>query len=72
MTAWIHYMEGLCSALSDEETDRLRKDLMERARKVAEASGGFLGLISSISPSERKILDRLENAFSGKSSATGG
>jgi hypothetical protein len=63
MEAWEHYMQGLCAALSAGEVLKFKKDLLDRARRVAEAAGGFLGLTSKISASEQKMLDRLEEAF---------
>jgi hypothetical protein len=35
---------------------------MKRARKVAEAAGGFLG-IGSVSAEEKAVLNELEQAF---------
>jgi hypothetical protein len=63
MEAWTHYIEGLCSVLTEEEADRLKKDLLDRARRVAESSGGFLGLTSKVSAKEKEMLDQLEQAF---------
>lgn len=63
LTAWTHYIEGLREALSGEELQALKEDLIERARAVAEASGGFLGLTSKISAEEQDMLERLEQAF---------
>lgn len=66
LDAWTHYIEGLTSALSDEEVETLKSDLLNRARNVAEASGGFLGLTSKVSSEEQKMLETLENAFKRK------
>jgi len=66
MDAWRHYLEGLCQAMSDEEVARLKRDLIERAKNVAEAAGGFLGLTSKISSGEQKMLEALEKAFPNK------
>ena len=63
LEAWHHYVEGLCELLSPEERESLRADFVGRARKVAEAAGGFLGLTSGISAAEQKILDKLDSAF---------
>jgi hypothetical protein len=63
MEAWTHYIEGLCAAMKEEDRERLKKDLLDRARRVAEASGGFLGLASKISAQERNMLKQLEQAF---------
>lgn len=63
LTAWIHYIEGLCEELSAQEKSALRKDLLGQAKSVAEASGGFLGLTSKVSPQEKALLDRMDEAF---------
>jgi hypothetical protein len=61
--AWQHYVAGLCAQLGQEQRDALRGEVLDRARAVAEASGGFLGLGSKVSPRERAVLQRLEGAF---------
>ena len=63
LEAWRHYMEGLCELLGEEERETLRKDLVDRARRVAEAAGGFLGLTSRVSEAEQRVLDELDSAF---------
>ena len=63
LEAWHHYVEGLCELLTPEERESLRADFVGRARRVAEAAGGFLGLTSGVSAEEQKILDTLESAF---------
>jgi hypothetical protein len=61
--AWVAYVKGFCERLSPEERTRLRDDVMGRARAVAEASGGFLGLGNRVSPDEARVLASLEQAF---------
>lgn len=61
--AWRQYIEGLCEQLSEEERNALKADLLDRARAVAEASGGFLGLGSKVSQAEAGMLEELEKAF---------
>jgi hypothetical protein len=63
LEAWIHYIQGLCEQLSDEEKNILKADLIGHAREIAIASGGFLGLGNKISKKEADVLARLENAF---------
>jgi hypothetical protein len=41
----------------------MRDKLLGRARAVAEAAGGFLGLGKKISPEEETALGMLANAF---------
>lgn len=61
--AWKHYIQDLCRRLKGEEVEKLKSDVMARARNVAEAAGGFLGLGSKVSAAERAALDDLERAF---------
>jgi hypothetical protein len=63
LEAWTLYVVGLCEALDAEEREGLRAGLVDRARRVAGAAGGFLGLTSPISASEQQMLDRLDRAF---------
>ena len=61
--AWVEYMRGLVERLSPPERDKLRADVVGRARAVAEAAGGFLGLGSKISSEEAAVLAALERPF---------
>ncbi|RPJ53113.1 MAG: hypothetical protein EHM24_33325 [Acidobacteria bacterium] len=65
LEAWTHYVQGLCEMMGADEREALRRGLLDRARRVAEAAGGFLGLTSGISKSEQRVLDTLEKAFAG-------
>ncbi len=62
-SAWRDFMAALCAQLSAEERLRLRDNLVGRARQVAEAAGGFLGLTDPVSAVERKVLDDLAGHF---------
>ena len=64
LSAWKEYVEALCATLTDDGKNALKRDLVGRARSVAEAAGGFLGLGSKVSKSEQDMLDELERAFS--------
>ncbi|MBF0122871.1 MAG: hypothetical protein HQL21_05645 [Candidatus Omnitrophica bacterium] len=64
LDAWMHYVQGACEIMSAQERNSFKKDLIGRARKVAEASGGVLGLALKISPKERAVLKKMESAFS--------
>jgi tellurite resistance protein len=57
--AWKRQMRALWPSLSPKERDEIRASALERARSVAEATGGFLGLTSRISPEEKAVLDDL-------------
>lgn len=61
--AWKQFVKGLCLQLSRQEIEKLRQEALERARKVAQAAGGFLGFGNKMSPAERSMLDELEQAF---------
>ncbi len=63
LDAWTAYVQGLASQLDEAERAALRDKLMGRARAVAEAAGGFLGLGNKVSPEEEAALGMLENAF---------
>lgn len=69
LTAWIHYVEGLCETLTPEECDNLKHNLLDQARTVAESAGGFLGLVSPISRKEQAVLDQMAAAFGGNKPA---
>jgi tellurite resistance protein len=57
--AWKRQMRALWPSLSPKERDEIRASALERARSVADAAGGFLGLTSRISPQEKAVLDDL-------------
>ena len=63
LEAWQHYIKDICERLSPAEKDRLKHDLLDRARDVAAAAGGVLGLGNKISAAEQKVLDDLEKSF---------
>jgi hypothetical protein len=62
---WESYAAALATNLSPAQRDLMKADIVDRARKVAEAAGGFLGLGSKVSVSEREAIQRLEKAFGG-------
>lgn len=65
MEAWSEYIAMLGADLSPAERHALRDELMARARQVAEAAGGFLGLGNKVSAEESVVLEDLEKAFQG-------
>jgi hypothetical protein len=65
LEAWTAYMTAVCAQLSAEQRETLRSSILGRARAVAEAAGGFLGLGSRVSRAEEGMLARLERAFAG-------
>lgn len=65
LDAWVHYIQGLSGQCTPAEVRELKEELLSRARSVAEAAGGFLGLGSKISAAEQSVLQKLESAFQG-------
>ncbi len=65
MDAWRDYIRALCTDLSRRERKHLEHEVIGRARSVAEAAGGFLGLGSKISRLEEGVLAKMEQAFEG-------
>ena len=63
LQAWGEYIVGLCARLGKSESHALRDEVLGRARAVAEAAGGILGLGNKISPEEEVILEQLAKAF---------
>jgi hypothetical protein len=59
---WFAYARDLASRLDATERQQVRDELLRRARKVAEASGGILG-IAKISKKEKRVLDSIAEAF---------
>jgi hypothetical protein len=63
METWRAYIRLMSKILDAEALGAVRGELIARARKVAEASGGILGLGSKVSKEELAVLDELEQAF---------
>ena len=63
--AWGEYIVHLCSKLGEREKQRLKSEIVGRARAVAESTGGILGLGNKVSAQEAAILSELEKAFEG-------
>ena len=60
---WAGYVEQLCAQIPPAQQHALREELIGRARHVAEAAGGFLGLGNKVSPAEEAALEKLGKAF---------
>jgi len=60
---WFHYAEALRKTLSPQELEQFRKQLIESCWRVAEASGGLLNLLFTVSASERRVIDTIERAL---------
>jgi hypothetical protein len=62
LNAWCHYSKSLAASLSGANRAVLQKEILEQASTVARSSGGMLGF-GSISPSEKAIIDRVEQSL---------
>jgi hypothetical protein len=60
---WSNYVRAVCAALEPGTVLTLKEGILGRAKKVAAAAGGFLGLGYKISDTERACMDRLAEAF---------
>lgn len=63
LSTWKDYIRALSATLTPDAVQTLKRELLQRARSVAEASGGFLGIRRSLSAAEGTVLEDLENAF---------
>jgi hypothetical protein len=63
LEAWGGSIATLCAALDEREKQALKAEVVGRARTVAEAAGGILGLGNKVSAEEAEVLSRLERAF---------
>jgi hypothetical protein len=63
LDAWSSYTSALAATLSPTERHNLRDSVLGRARAVAEAAGGFLGLGNRVSKAEEELLQKLARAF---------
>lgn len=63
LQTWMGYVKELAAQLPADERTALRDELVGRARSVAEAAGGFLGLGNKVSAAEEALLEKLSAAF---------
>jgi hypothetical protein len=60
--AWKDYVRALHGSVSDDSLVALRTEVLARAKAVARAAGGILGVGSTLG-TEQDVLDELEMAF---------
>ena len=60
---WKDYVRALVETMNAEDRRFFKGRVLDRARGVAEATGGFLGMGSKVSAAEQKVLDELASAF---------
>ena len=65
LEVWEAFITGLSAALSPADREALKTQVMGRARDVADATGGFLGLGNKTSATEQAVLTRLAKSFEG-------
>jgi hypothetical protein len=63
---WAAYFDSLASRLPEKDAHALGTELLARARKVAEISGGILGLFERVSRAESSVLHALEKVLLAK------
>jgi hypothetical protein len=63
LEAWKHYVQELRRQLEGPQVEEFQHELLDRARSVASAAGGFLGFGNKMSPAECALLAELEQAF---------
>jgi tellurite resistance protein len=60
---WADYTRALSAMMKPDDRTLLKATILGRARVVAEASGGFLGVAWRVSEAEHDVLAQLEKAF---------
>lgn len=60
---WDDYARALCESLPEAERENLRRDILTRAREVAESARQFAGIGPKVSREEREVLERIEHAL---------
>jgi len=63
LAAWRDYIGALCEEMLPEDRKELKREVLSQARRVAEATGGFLGIGDKVSDEERQVYGILETAF---------
>ncbi len=63
VSLWTDYVQAVCGTLKPETVAKLKRGVMGRAKKIAQATGGILGVGNKISATEQACLDRLAKAF---------
>lgn len=62
MESWKSYVGGLKSTMPAEAFGQVKTSVLKRAKDVADAAGGFLGL-GKTSDAESKVIEEMEKAF---------
>ncbi len=62
-TTWKDYIASLSSTMSEATFAHLKTSVVDQAKEVAHATGGFLGVINSESRSEKQAIAQIAAAF---------
>jgi hypothetical protein len=63
LRAWGEYMVALCAELDEGARRALERQILGRARAVAESAGGILGVVNKVSSREKALLAEIEKPF---------
>lgn len=63
LAMWKSYLAVLLPTLDPDARAAMRSQLLDRARAVAEAAGGILGLAWAVSPKEQAVLNDLASTL---------
>lgn len=63
---WQQFSRDACRLLAQDAIEAVESDMLRRAKRVAKASGAFLGFGPSISREERRELDRIKAAYESR------
>ena len=61
--AWKDYVKSMGEVLSDEDRASVRDGILARVTRIAESTGGILGIGNKVSESEQAVVDSLKEAF---------
>ena len=62
-TTWQNYARAVTAKLTESDKQLMKHEMLGRARTVAEASGGVLGLGNKVSSNEAAVLKKIEDSF---------
>ncbi len=63
LAAWKEYVGALRKSLDAASMEQVKNSVIGRARKVAESAGGFMGIVNTVDPAEKEILQQLNDVF---------
>jgi hypothetical protein len=60
---WKAYIHALSATLSEQARKALKTAVLDRAQEIAHAAGGFLGIGSKVSKTEKAVPEDIERSF---------